>query len=151
MLDPSCGISFNVSQAGELTVVAVTRDRDVGVDIERVRPLDEALDIARAWFSAQDVAVLLAMPRARRSLAFLSLWTRKEALTKALGGGLSIPLDSFDGVANDRHAGGRLYRSHGGQLLAASELETPAGYVGAVAVCGAQVRVRNMGSVVAER
>ena len=77
VLDPSCGISFNVSQAGELTVVAVTRDRDVGVDIERVRPLDEALDIARAWFSAQDVAVLLAMPRARRSLAFLSLWTRK--------------------------------------------------------------------------
>ncbi len=97
MLDAEDGLlRFNLSHSGDLALVAVSRGREIGVDVERIRP-DRDLDrIATRFFSTVEVAALLALPRAERAEAFYHCWTRKEAYIKALGDGLAIPLDSFD-------------------------------------------------------
>ena len=78
------GLRFNVAHSHGLALVAVARGRELGVDLERVRPLPAAEAIARRFFSAGERAA----PLRRRLDAFLSLWTRKEAYLKATGGGL---------------------------------------------------------------
>ncbi|ACB94499.1 4'-phosphopantetheinyl transferase family protein [Beijerinckia indica] len=88
------GLTFNLSHSEGLAALGVTIGHDIGVDIEYIRPLEE--DIAGHCFSPRECADLAALPPADRSRAFFQAWTRKEAFVKALGGGLSIPLDSFD-------------------------------------------------------
>ena len=88
-------VDFNISHSAGLLACAFTRDRDLGVDIERHRPLKDYQDIANRFFSPAEVAELLSLDPALREAAFYDCWVRKEAFVKALGGGLSIPLDSF--------------------------------------------------------
>jgi 4'-phosphopantetheinyl transferase len=71
----------------------VTRGQELGVDLEVVRPMTDAEGVARRFFSAGEVSDLLGLPE--RELAFFRCWTRKEAYIKALGQGLSCPLDRF--------------------------------------------------------
>lgn len=89
-------LQFNLSHAGEMMLIGVTRGRAIGVDIEQVRSLSDMLGIATSFFSARENAMLAAVPAAQKELAFFNCWTRKEAYVKAQGQGLSIPLDSFD-------------------------------------------------------
>jgi 4'-phosphopantetheinyl transferase len=89
-------LRFNVSHSYELALVAVTRDREVGVDLEYLR-LDIACEeIAAHFFSARERASLRALPAEVKHQAFFNCWTRKEAYIKAHGEGLSLPLDQFD-------------------------------------------------------
>jgi 4'-phosphopantetheinyl transferase len=89
-------LQFNVSHSGPLALYAVTRGRSVGVDVEKIRPIPDAERVAERFFSSTERAALRALPEEQRLDAFYACWTRKEALVKALGGGLSIPLDAFD-------------------------------------------------------
>jgi 4'-phosphopantetheinyl transferase len=89
-------IHFNVSHADGLALIAVTGAREVGVDVERIRPDLGTGEIAERFFSRVEVAALRALPAARRLEAFFACWTRKEAYLKARGEGLSLPLDRFD-------------------------------------------------------
>ena len=89
-------LCFNVSHAHGLALYAVTRQRDLGVDVEHVRPGFAEEHIAERFFSPREVAVLRALPVALQSTAFFACWTRKEAFIKARGDGLSLPLDQFD-------------------------------------------------------
>ena len=89
-------IRFNVSHADGLALIAVTGSREVGVDLERIRPDFGTEEIAERFFSRREVAALRALPAARRVKAFFACWTRKEAYLKARGEGLSLPLDRFD-------------------------------------------------------
>jgi 4'-phosphopantetheinyl transferase len=89
-------LEFNLSHSGGFGVVAVARDRAVGVDVEQVRDVPDALDIADWHFSAAEREVLWSLPPAERREAFFRCWTRKEAVIKALGEGLGRALDSFD-------------------------------------------------------
>jgi 4'-phosphopantetheinyl transferase len=97
LFDPEPGVHFSISHAGERVVVACAAFV-VGVDIERLRPLPGALDLARRFFDAGEAARLEKEPVERRSAAFLELWTRKEALLKARGlglaAGLAAPVDA---------------------------------------------------------
>jgi 4'-phosphopantetheinyl transferase len=86
---------FNVSHSGGVALYAVTAGREVGVDIERVREDFAGLDIARNFFSPDEVAALSALPAGERAAAFFDCWTRKEAYIKARGQGLSHPLHLF--------------------------------------------------------
>jgi 4'-phosphopantetheinyl transferase len=90
------GLEFNLSHSDTLAIYALSRGRPVGIDIEPVRDIADADDLAARFFSAAEAAAYRALPAARRNLAFLTCWTRKEAFVKALGDGLSHPLETFD-------------------------------------------------------
>jgi 4'-phosphopantetheinyl transferase len=98
-------VDFNLSHSDALALCAVTRDRRVGVDVEKIRNDFAIDDIARAYFSAAERAALMRLAAPLRTAAFFSCWTRKEAYIKARGDGLSVPLDCFDvAVAPDAPA-----------------------------------------------
>ncbi|MDP1839138.1 MAG: 4'-phosphopantetheinyl transferase superfamily protein [Reyranella sp.] len=89
-------VHFSLSHSSDQAVLAVSEQREVGIDIERVRPLDH-LDLARRYFHPNEVAAIegAQLPQ-EQLLAFFRVWTLKEAVVKAIGKGLSIPLDTFD-------------------------------------------------------
>lgn len=89
-------LRFNVSHSGELALYAVSRGRELGVDVELMRADIEYAEIASRFFSGREVASLLALPAHLRQEAFFLCWTRKEAYVKGVGEGLSLPLHSFD-------------------------------------------------------
>ncbi|HYW06874.1 MAG TPA: 4'-phosphopantetheinyl transferase superfamily protein [Longimicrobium sp.] len=89
-------LRFNVSNAEDLALYAVALSREVGVDLENVRPMPDGVSIAERFFSAEENAVFRALAPALRDAAFFACWTRKEAFIKAVGEGLSMPLDRFD-------------------------------------------------------
>lgn len=84
---------FNLSHSGELAALAIA-SCDVGVDIEEIRPVDAA--VAERFFSARENAALRGLRGAEWHDAFYRCWTRKEAVVKALGKGLSLRLSSFE-------------------------------------------------------
>jgi 4'-phosphopantetheinyl transferase len=89
-------LSFNLSHSGEQVLLALSRGREVGIDIEQFIPARTDSAIAENYFSPAEVARLHALPAELRPRAFFNCWTRKEAYIKARGMGLAIPLDSFD-------------------------------------------------------
>jgi len=89
-------ICFNLSHSHALAVVAIGREREVGIDVELIRPEFAGEEIARRYFSAKEIAELIGLPAELRAEGFFLCWTRKEAYIKAKGDGLQIPLDSFD-------------------------------------------------------
>ncbi len=89
-------ICFNMSHSHGVALYAVTRGREIGIDLEFIRCDLEAEQIADRFFSQNEIATLRALPPSLRKYAFFLCWTRKEAYIKARGEGLSIPLDQFD-------------------------------------------------------
>lgn len=88
-------LSFNLSHSGERALVALSGEAPVGVDVETLRPMPDALRIARGHFAADEAADLMRLDGPAREAAFFALWTRKEAVVKALGAGLALPLADF--------------------------------------------------------
>ena len=91
----SSGLCFNVSHSAGLAVYAIARERNLGVDVEHVRPEFAGEDIAKRYFSARELTDLRTLPPEARVEGFFHCWTRKEAYLKATGMGLQIPLASF--------------------------------------------------------
>ena len=89
-------LKFNLSHSGSMALYAITRNMEIGVDVERVRSDFEYEEIAKRFFSANEVSILRTIPTEKKLEAFYIYWTRKEAYIKAHGEGLSLPLDSFD-------------------------------------------------------
>ena len=88
---------FNVSHSAELALIAIARQRPVGVDVEYAqRPLHDADALVDRYFSVHERNAYRAVPAAQKQTAFYNGWTRKEAYIKARGEGLSHPLDQFD-------------------------------------------------------
>jgi 4'-phosphopantetheinyl transferase len=91
----STGLCFNLSHSAALAVYAIAKGRNLGIDVERVRPESAGEDIARRYFSAREVSDLQTLSPEARVEGFFHCWTRKEAYLKATGMGLQIALDSF--------------------------------------------------------
>src|SRR5439155_16082372 len=81
-------LRFNVAHSGELVLVAVTRDRAIGVDLELRRDSVEWGPIAAEFFSPREQEALRELPADQQRDAFFQFWTRKEAFVKAQGKGL---------------------------------------------------------------
>ena len=91
----SDGLFFNLAHSGELALVAVTYDCEVGIDVEHLRPVRHAEGITRRFFHPDEAADVLACQGKERVEAFFRCWTRKEAVVKAIGKGLQFPLSQF--------------------------------------------------------
>lgn len=87
------GPHFNLSHSADAAALGVCAERPLGLDIEEIKPFAD--DLPAKFFSQQEQAALAALPEAERLAGFYRTWTRKEAVLKALGGGLSIPLAHF--------------------------------------------------------
>jgi len=81
-------IEFNVSHSGKMALLALAKNRRLGVDVEKVRSAARIDDISRAFFSPQEDESIRALPDLMRVAAFYACWTRKEAAVKALGASL---------------------------------------------------------------
>lgn len=88
-------LQFNASDSGVLAAFAFARGCDLGIDLEQIRPMPDAEQIANRFFSVNETAEILGLPAPEREAAFFCCWTRKEAYIKAVGEGLSLPLDGF--------------------------------------------------------
>lgn len=88
-------LRFNVSHSHGLALMALTHNREVGIDVEYVRSDLELDEIASRYFSPQEAATLRSLSIDVRTEAFFAGWTRKEAYIKAKGEGLSLALDKF--------------------------------------------------------
>jgi medium-chain acyl-[acyl-carrier-protein] hydrolase len=87
-------IRFNLSHSGSCALVGITMNRDIGVDIEKSRPMPDALQMAKRFFSPGENRVLQEL--AGDPSAFFRCWTRKEAYIKGRGQGLSLGLERFE-------------------------------------------------------
>lgn len=132
-------LHFNLSHSGDIALCAVAYDRVIGVDVEQIRTVVDATQIAKRFFSPWENEAFAAVPDAQKSQAFFNCWTRKEAYIKAIGEGLSCPLDAFD-VSLAPGEPARILRIRGSETVAARWTLYPllpaAGYVGAVAIKG---------------
>jgi 4'-phosphopantetheinyl transferase len=127
-------LQFSMSHSDGCCMLALRLDHAVGIDVEKVRDMPRALDVAQGYFTPAESRLLAALEGTARRDAFLALWTLKEATVKTLGLGLATHLGR---VEFDLDPGGRLVAWDGDRFVArnwsALPLDAPPGYVAAVA------------------
>ncbi len=137
-------LRFNVSHSDGLAVYAFTRGRHIGIDVERLRPIDDGERIAARFFSPAEHAQLRTVPAHQFDEAFFNCWTRKEAFVKATGEGLARSLSDFD-VSLLPGEPARLTRTaphpHEALRWTLQALDPAVGYVAALAVDARDVRL----------
>jgi len=100
----SNSIYFNLSNSENICVCAFTKDGDVGVDMEKIHNMTNMDSIVERFFSPSENIKFCSLPEHSRKKSFFKYWTRKEALLKAMGVGLSFPLDKFDVLSDEDNA-----------------------------------------------
>jgi 4'-phosphopantetheinyl transferase len=129
-------LQFSVSHSGDCCMVAVRLDHSIGIDVEKVRDLQRAIDIAQYYFTPAESRALAALQETLRRDAFFALWTHKEATVKGLGLSLAANLSRVE-FDVDPVGGLRLVAWDGDQSLAQRwsvlHLNPAPGYVAAVA------------------
>lgn len=131
-------LQFNLSHSQGLALYAVTRDRQIGIDLEYIRSVSDIEQIALRFFSAQEYAVISELPPSQKQEAFFRYWTCKEAYLKATGEGLA-QLDRIEVLLTPGEPVSLL--SITGDLPTAQgwvlqELTPASGYLAALAVAG---------------
>lgn len=89
------GPPFSLSHSAEMMLLAIG-DAEIGCDVEWIDPALDWQPLAATFFTRAERAALAALPPDAARRAFFACWARKEAFVKALGLGLSWPLDAFD-------------------------------------------------------
>lgn len=101
---PHYQLSFSSSggsSSAGATLAAASSECDVGVDIERIRPIENAAALARRFFTSEEAAIISDLPLPQQSLVFLKSWTAKEAGLKAIGKGIVSGMNTFVRTADD--------------------------------------------------
>jgi 4'-phosphopantetheinyl transferase len=132
-------LAFNLSHSADLALYAIATERDLGIDLERIRPNLDLAGVAELSFSPTELATLHALPPPDQHLAFFTCWTRKEAFVKARGDGLTLPLKHFDVSLTPDQPAALLYTAWApdeAERWSLHALQPAAGYVGALAVRG---------------
>ena len=145
-------LQFSVSHSGALVALAFAREARVGIDVERVRTNTDCDAISARFFAPAEQAVLEALAPAERIDAFFACWTRKEAVLKAVGLGISRGLCHVE-VTCQPGEPARVVRSSLAEVDPAGwalfDLAAPAGYRSALAVSTAAARVLRTGDALA--
>jgi 4'-phosphopantetheinyl transferase len=137
------GLTFNIAHSGDVTLFAFARDRRVRIDVEVVRPVPELDLLVPRLFTTNERHVLGALRGRARLNAFFHGWTRKEALAKGVGAGLTLAFDRLEVPLGEGAAPTALHLGaigHAGRWWL-HPLRVGAGYVAAVAVEGDGHRV----------
>jgi len=89
-------LQFNLSHSEGLVLFAFASRWRVGIDVERIHPISDLDAIIERFFSHREAAQMRALPKERKMDAFFAAWTRKEAYLKAIGDGLTRPLQAVE-------------------------------------------------------
>ena len=139
------GVEFSVAHSHGLVVLALCREAAVGVDVEWVEREIEALEIARSTFAPGEAKrIEQAVEGAERARAFFAVWTRKEAIVKAHGQGLTIPLDNFEAPEGDAEQAVDLVVKGDARLLFVRGLDVGEGFAGALAARAEGLKLRKV-------
>jgi 4'-phosphopantetheinyl transferase len=134
------GIEFNLSHSHKMALIAFTRGRALGIDLEFAKKDFTFDELARRFFTAKEVAAIFELPKSMRRAAFFKCWTSKEAFLKAKSTGLSGQLDEVRVVvASDGFV--RIDANVLGWSLA--ELRPGNGYEAALATEGGALPIRH--------
>ena len=139
LLADDSDLRFNLSHSGDLALLAVTTGMEVGVDVEAIRD-DLSVDGLARFFTAAERDSLTAMSPHERVRTFFQWWTRKEAVLKADGSGLSGGLDRLD--ISECPPGLVHFPADGEQWWRVADLDVEPGYTAAVAGPPGEWRVR---------
>jgi 4'-phosphopantetheinyl transferase len=136
-VDAAPDLRFNLSHSGERALYAIAR-REVGVDLECLNRVVNDASVAERVCTPREWAAFQALPAERFREAFFSCWTRKEAIAKALGGGLASGLRNLEVCFPDgRLPDGRVgLRDASGREWSVLNLPLDAGWRGALAAEG---------------
>lgn len=89
-------LQFNMSHSQDMAILAIAKKHSIGADIECIKPVNDLTTIVKKFFSIRENFDYLLIPEHHKTKAFYSVWTRKEAFTKAIGKGLLYPFKAFD-------------------------------------------------------
>jgi 4'-phosphopantetheinyl transferase len=131
-------LEFNLAHSNDMAVIAIAR-RKVGVDIECLRTLPDAVDLAQRFFPEAEALYICQLPEKSRDIEFLRCWTRKEAYLKGCGVGLTVPLRSVSTGLNRSHNRALLTCNSEGNPPSCwkfAEFHLHPSYLGSVAVKG---------------
>ena len=138
-------ISFNMTHSQGRALIAVSDGREVGIDLERIKPEVKALAIARRYFARGELAAIEGAPAPLRAGTFFRYWVAKEAILKGQGIGLRFPIDEFEVQFDDRDLNARIRIREPSRLAAdwtVQVLPVQAGWAGALAVRGSDWALR---------
>lgn len=124
LVDNPRNIHFNISHSGDIALIAITRAREIGVDVEKICDMPEMEDIVSRFFSDAAKAQFQSVPVADRVGTFFKCWTEREAVSKCTG----------DGIAEDTPSSV--------EGISVAPLFPAIGYVGAFAITGSAVKLR---------
>jgi 4'-phosphopantetheinyl transferase len=102
-------LEFNISHSGDRCLIALGEVQMLGVDVERIRPLENWMDIAERFFAPRETEQLSVLPPNLVGAAFFGTWASKEAYIKALGLGLALNLASFEVEVDPNREAGLLW------------------------------------------
>src|SRR5688500_297950 len=135
------GLQFNTTHSGRLAIIAVTANRDVGVDVEQVRPVQRALKVARRCYSSEEYGRIAGLEGEDLDREFLSIWVKREGTAKARGDSVWRGLASWKNGDMDRKIAAAIPKWTVEQLDLGDE------FVGVVVARGDDWRVTMRGQV----
>ena len=94
-------LNFNMSHSENLMLYAFASNQEVGIDIEHVRPIPEAMQIVESCFSDKEKIIFNGLTADLQEEVFFQLWTRKEAFLKATGKGLDQSINGITVISSD--------------------------------------------------
>jgi 4'-phosphopantetheinyl transferase len=137
---------FNLAHSENLALIAVTHLGTIGVDVEQIRPVDDADELVARFFSARENALFQGLSCDEKNIAFFNLWTRKEAWLKATGEGIAHSLNRVEVTFLPSEPARLLALPHCSESSEGwhiSELLPASGFVGALALPNSQFSIFN--------
>lgn len=127
-------VEFNVSHSGDLALIAVCSQGPLGVDVEALRDVPRALDLARRYLHPNEIPHIEAAPPEELNAAWLTVWTRKEAALKSIGAGLTVDTRKIEVGATKSDRTIELATAAGSDRIRICSLEPQTGYFAACAL-----------------